>query len=122
MLDCGVCKRDPDIQKLRTTVASQSTNDRFTVPVRRPSAVLFRLGRVLVDAANVINPDIDRHVIKSAENGRQKVVQTREHLPHLIINKNKWRWKTMIDHSVDGIRHQFGFLSGNNRTNLEIPF
>jgi hypothetical protein len=46
----------------------------------------------------------------------------REHLPHLVINKNKWCWKTMIDHSADGIRDQFGFLSGHNWANLEIPF
>src|SRR5262245_14510997 len=122
MLDRCVCKRDPDIQKLGTTIASQSTYDRFAVTMRRPTAVLFRFSTILVDAANVINPDIQRHVIVSTENGRNKALQTREHLPHLIINKNKCGWKTMPDYSACGIRDQFCFLSGHNKTDLEIPF
>src|SRR5215813_2670975 len=104
MLDCCICKRNPDIQKLRTTIVSQSIDNCFTVTVRRPTAVLFRLGTVFVDAANVINPDIERRVIRSAENWRKNVLQTRKHSPHLIINKGKWCWKTMIYHSADRIR------------------
>src|SRR6516165_4397152 len=120
MLDCRICKRNPDVQELRMTIASQSTDDQLAITVRRPTAVFFRLGTVFVHAANVVNPDIERHVIKSAENRRKKVLQTREHLPHLIINKDKWCWKSMIDHSEDGIREQFGFLSWDNWPNLEI--
>src|SRR5215813_2124623 len=122
MLDCRICKRNPDSQELRTTIVSQSIEDWLTITVRRPTTVLFRLSTLFVDAANVINPDIERHEIKSAENGRKKVFQTREHLPHLIVNKDKCCWKTMVDHSTDGIRHQFGLLSRHNWANLEIPF
>src|SRR6516162_1922677 len=122
MLDCCICKRYPDIQELRTTVASQRTDNRFTITVRRPTAVLFRLGTVFVDGANVINPDVERHVIKSAENWRKKILQARENLPDLIINKDKWRWETMIDHGVDGIRDQLDFLCRQNWANLKIPF
>src|SRR4029450_7391967 len=104
MLDRCVCKRNPDIQELRTAIASQSTYDRFAVTVWRPTAVLFRFNTILVNAANVINPDIQRHVIASTENGRNKALQTGEHLPHLIINKNKWGWKTMLDYGACSTR------------------
>src|SRR5262245_6523798 len=122
MLGCCICKRNPDIQDLRTTIASQSIDNRSTITVRRPTAVLFRLGSVFVDAANVINPDIERRVIKSAENRAKKILQTKEHLPHLIINKDKWCWKTIIDHGADGIRYQLAFRCRHNWANLEISF
>src|SRR5215471_11501560 len=122
MIGCCICKRNPDIQDLRTTIASQSIDNRFTITMREPTAVLFRLATIFVDAANVINPDIERRVIKSAENRRKKILQTKEHLPHLIINKDKRRWKTMIDHGTDGICYQLGFLSRHNWANLEISF
>src|SRR5262245_52770485 len=61
-------RRNPDIQEeLRKAIAVQSSDDWLTVTVRRPTTILFRFGTVFVDAANAINPDIERHIIKSAK-------------------------------------------------------
>src|ERR1700752_4831544 len=104
MFECRICKRNPDIQELRTTIASPRSDDRLTVTVRRPNTILFRIGTVFVDAANVINPDIERHIIKSAKDRQKKVFQPGENLPHLIKNKGKWGCKTITDPCAGGIR------------------